>query len=149
MPELVRPCSSIIHFSHRRINNHFNQMGDHQIMKPVLCLAAVTAALFSAAAYAQAPPAVVVPQPSGPVGPVFTIEYNTDMPGSDLRPGFPVSDIGACMDACVENSACRAFAFVKSNEQMPRRENASPLCWLKDSVPNKLKNPGVLSGIKH
>jgi hypothetical protein len=118
-------------------------------MKPFLFLAAMTAALFATAAHAQAPPVVAVPVPSGPVGPVFTIEYNTDMPGGDLRPGFPVSDIGRCMDACVEDSACCAFAFVKPHEQMPRRDNASPLCWLKGSLSNKLMNPGVLFGIKH
>jgi hypothetical protein len=129
-------------------NRQFNTVGA-LLMKPVLFLAAVTAALFSAAAHAQAPPAVVVPLPSGPAGPVFTIEYNTDLVGGDLRPGFPVSDIGKCMDACVEDSACQAFAFVKPHEQMPRRDNASPICWLKGSVPNKLKNPGIISGIKH
>ncbi len=119
-------------------------------MKRILFLTGLTAAaLVSAAAYAQGPPAVVVLPPDGPVGPVFTVEYNTDMPGSDLRPGFPVSDIGTCMDACVEDPACRAFAFVKPHEQMPRRDNASPLCWMKGAVPNKLKNPGVMSGIKH
>ncbi len=98
------------------------------------------------------PPAVVaVPAPppaAGPVGPVFIVEYRTDMPGSDLRPGFPARDLGQCMNACVEDPNCRAFTWVKPYEQPPRRDNASPLCWLKSSAPNKMMHPGMISGIK-
>ncbi len=101
------------------------------------------------------PPAAVVPalptmtgQPAGPVGAVFVVEYSTDLPGSDLRPGFPAGDLGQCMNACVEDPGCRAFTWVKSYEQPPRRDNASPFCWLKGSAPNKMMNPGMISGIK-
>jgi len=95
------------------------------------------------------PPMTVSPPPAaGPVGAVFIVEYSTDLPGGDLRPGFPVSDFGQCMDACVEDSGCRSFTWVKPYEQPPRRDNTSPLCWLKGSAPNKMMNPGVISGIK-
>jgi len=93
------------------------------------------------------PPMMAGPPPAtGPVGPVFIVEYSTDMPGSDLRPGFPAGDLGQCMNACVEDPGCRAFTWVKSYEQPPRRDNASPLCWLKSSAPNKMMNPGMISG---
>ena len=102
-----------------------------------------------AAVVVPAPPVMVAPPPAGgPVGPVFTVEYRTDLPGSDLRPGFPVGDLGQCMNACVEDPGCRSFTWVKSYEQQPRRDNASPLCWLKGSVPNKMMNPGMISGIR-
>ena len=102
-----------------------------------------------AAVVVPAPPVLVAPPPAGgPVGPVFTVEYSTDLPGGDLRPGFPVGDFGQCMNACVEDPGCRSFTWVKPYEQPPRRDNSSPLCWLKSSVPNKMMHPGMISGIR-
>ncbi|WP_420208732.1 PAN domain-containing protein [Candidatus Electronema sp. JC] len=145
-----------------------NILCEDNTMYSKLFFALLPAALLGSAALAHSqppppaaavfpPPAAVAPalptmtgppSAAGPVGPAFIVEYNTDLPGSDLRPGFPVGDFGQCMNACVEDPGCRAFTWVKPHEQPPRRDNASPLCWLKGSAPNKIMNPGMISGIR-
>ena len=87
-------------------------------------------------------------QSSPSYGPVFRVEYQTDRPGSDLRSGFPVEHVGQCMNRCVHSSQCQAFTWVDVNQQPPEYNNRRPLCWLKDSVPSKRQNSGMISGIK-
>lgn len=81
-------------------------------------------------------------------GPVFVVEYNTDRQGGDVRSGFPVSDIGQCMDACATSSQCRAFTWVDIDSQPPKYNNNQPLCWLKKSVLGKRRNSGMITGAK-
>lgn len=80
-------------------------------------------------------------------GPVLRIEYNTDRQGGDIRPGFSAS-LGECINDCASSSQCSAFTWVDVNEQPPNYDNDGPLCWLKDSVPGKRKNSGMISGVK-
>lgn len=80
-------------------------------------------------------------------GPVFRVEYNTERQGADIRQGFPAS-LGECMNNCVSSSGCRAFTWVDVNQQPPNYNNDSPLCWLKNSVPGRRKESGLVSGIR-
>ena len=80
-------------------------------------------------------------------GPIFSVEYNTDRAGGDIRQGFPAS-LGDCMNNCASSSRCRAFTWVDVNQQPPNYDNARPLCWLKDSVPGRRRNPAMVSGVK-
>jgi hypothetical protein len=79
-------------------------------------------------------------------GAVFRVEYNTDRPGGDIRQGF-TSNLGECMNSCASSSECRAFTWVKINKQPPNLSNSSPLCWLKNSVPDRSRNVGMVSGV--
>lgn len=81
-------------------------------------------------------------------GPVFLVEYNTDRQGGDIRSGFPVGNVGQCMNECANSSQCRAFTLVDVNQQPPNYNNDRPLCWLKRSVPGKRKNSGMITGVK-
>jgi hypothetical protein len=80
-------------------------------------------------------------------GPVFRVEYNTDRAGGDIRPGFP-ANLGNCMNSCASSSACRAFTWVDINQQPPNYDNGDPLCWLKNSVPGRRRNSGMVSGVR-
>jgi|GEM_PF-6949958 len=79
-------------------------------------------------------------------GSIFRVEYNTDRAGGDIRPGFPAS-LGECMNNCA-SSECAAFTWVDVNQQPPNFDNARPRCWLKNSVPSKRRNAGMVSGVK-
>lgn len=87
-------------------------------------------------------------QSSQSYGPVFRVEYQTDRPGNDVRSGFSVDHVGQCMSQCADFSQCQAFTWVDVNQQPPEYNNRRPLCWLKDSVPSKRQNFGMISGIK-
>ena len=80
-------------------------------------------------------------------GPVISVEYGTTRIGSDIRPGFPAS-FSSCMDNCANDPQCRAFTWVTANNQAPNYDNKQPLCWLKNSVPGKRRDRGMISGVK-
>lgn len=80
-------------------------------------------------------------------GPVFRVEYNTDRQGGDIRQGFS-ANLGECMNNCASSSECRAFTWVDINQQPPNYNNGSPLCWLKNSVPGRRRNSGMVSGVR-
>jgi PAN domain len=80
-------------------------------------------------------------------GPVIMVEYSTDRQGADIR-SFPVSQFGECMDECAFSSGCRALTWVNVNQQPPDYNNSSSLCWLKNSVPGRRANRGMISGVK-
>jgi len=80
-------------------------------------------------------------------GPAFRIEYSTDRAGSDIT-GLPVGDIGQCMDECAAMGSCRSFTFVDRNQQPPNYDNSRPLCWIKNGVPGRRRNSGMISGVK-
>lgn len=71
---------------------------------------------------------------------VFIIEYNINRRGSDIREGFPVINVGECMNECAFSSECVAFTWVDVGEQPPSYDNDKSLCWLKNSVPSKNRN---------
>lgn len=80
-------------------------------------------------------------------GPVFRVEYYTDRAGADIMPGFSAS-LGGCMNSCASSSQCVAFTWVDVNQQPPNYDNSRPLCWLKDSVPGKRRNEGMVTGVR-
>lgn len=80
-------------------------------------------------------------------GPVIRVEYRTNRTGSDIREGFP-ANFSSCMDNCANDSRCKAFTWVKVNQQAPNYNNDQPLCWLKNSVPGKRRDRGMVSGVK-
>lgn len=79
-------------------------------------------------------------------GPVFRVEYNTDRVGGDIS-GFSAT-LDECMSNCASTKGCRAFTWVEVYQQPPEKNNDSPLCWLKNSVPGKRKNSGMISGVR-
>lgn len=80
-------------------------------------------------------------------GPAFRVEYNTDRPGSDIKPGFG-SSLQGCMNECAFSRGCRAFTWVDVNRQPPAFNNGRPLCWLKDSVPIRQRGTGMITGVR-
>lgn len=56
---------------------------------------------------------------------------NVDIPGSDLRPGFAVSDPDECRTACIDNAGCVAWTYVNAGVQGP-----TPNCWIKSQIPD-------------
>lgn len=70
-------------------------------------------------------------------------EYSVDRPGMDIR-SFEMStaDPAICRQECINNSACKAFTYVKPGIQGQRAK-----CWLKHSVPIAKKNDGCISGV--
>ena len=101
----------------------------------VLLFALVVFISSVALAYAQA------------YGPVFTVLYNIDLPGSEIKPVF-AADLGSCINDCAFSSECRAFTWVDVNQQPGDYNNDSPLCWIKGAVPDRRQGSGMVSGIK-
>lgn len=70
-------------------------------------------------------------------------EPNTDRPGSDIRSlNLPRPDPNLCREACVGESRCRAWTYVRPGVQGP-----SARCWLKHSVPPARRNTNCTSGV--
>ncbi len=81
------------------------------------------------------------PYPS--LGDSADFRVNTDRPGSDysnfdLQGAYP-SD---CRDACLKDSRCLAWTYVKPGVQGPKAR-----CWLKNAVPAEQPNQCCVSGI--
>ncbi len=114
------------------------------LLAVILSLSLHTAAL----AHDEAEEALLPPLPSASLGAIFKVEYHSYLPGRNLGLALPVADIGECLDACTKSRQCRAFTFVKIEQQPPLFDNPQPLCWLKDSVSAKQENMGMISGIK-
>jgi len=76
--------------------------------------------------------------------PQGNLEYDTNRSGSDYR-GFELSqaDPETCRNECANDSACRAFTYVK-----PGVQGARARCWLKSAVPVASANNCCVSGIK-
>ena len=83
-----------------------------------------------------------------PYGIAYSIEYDTDRQGGDIRHGFPVDNVSQCMAQCSSSADCKAFTFVPINGQPPHYSNDEPRCWLKNSVPGKRREIGMITGIK-
>ena len=71
------------------------------------------------------------------------VEVDVDRPGQDYR-SFEIDQTnpGPCETACVAESACRAWTYVKPGIQGPRAR-----CWLKSAVPQAYTSSCCISGI--
>ncbi|BBE71998.1 PAN domain-containing protein [Oharaeibacter diazotrophicus] len=82
------------------------------------------------------PPAIVV----GVIDPKLGLLKDLDIPGGDLTgtPYGKAGTAGLCRLACVRNTRCGAFTFIKDNKQ----------CWLKGGGTATSYAPGMVSGVK-
>jgi hypothetical protein len=77
----------------------------------------------------------------GAIGP---LEWGINRYGSDYRHfEMATEDPGQCRSACASEATCRAFTYVKPGIQGP-----SPVCWLKDSVPDPTPSECCVSGMR-
>ena len=77
-----------------------------------------------------------------PAGAADTYQPNIDRPGSD----YASFDLGGtnpadCQNACLRDSRCKAWTFVKPGVQGPRAR-----CWLKTAIPAPVANGCCVSG---
>lgn len=63
-----------------------------------------------------------------------------DMPGNDYT-NFNAGSAVICRDSCAGDSRCQAFTFVK-----PVKPASIGQCWLKDKIPNPVRNNCCFSG---
>ena len=69
-------------------------------------------------------------------------EIGMNRPGRDYR-NFPVGSSNECQNACNAESKCQAWTYVR-----PGVQGASARCWLKHSVPGRVRNDCCTSGVK-
>jgi len=96
-------------------------------MKSLLIASALALAPFGAPASAQ------------------MIEYGKNRAGSDIV-NFDLTTYGSpenCQGACMANSSCVAWTFVRTGEQA-----RTPRCWLKNYAPPATDNACCVSGVK-
>lgn len=76
----------------------------------------------------------------GMIDPAKALFDDIDLPGGDLsrRPHAAAKTPLACRLACIDNSQCVAFTYIK-----PRKE-----CWLKGAVGSPTFGKGLVTGIK-
>jgi hypothetical protein len=72
----------------------------------------------------------------------FTFEQNTDRPGRDYS-NAPSEGASDCSFACQLENRCRAWTYVRPGVQGP-----SGRCWLKNAVPQALRNTCCTSGVR-
>jgi hypothetical protein len=73
-----------------------------------------------------------------------TLDLNRNRPGHDYRDfDLREADPEICRDACIRDSRCRAFTYVK-----PGIQGEYARCWLKDAVPPAEHAPCCASGVK-
>ncbi len=74
----------------------------------------------------------------------LSLEPNTDFPGSNLQSfDLPRADVTLCAAACKNDTACRAYTYVR-----PGVQAAQARCWLKKSVGEVTHNSCCASGRK-
>ncbi|OAG27282.1 WSC domain-containing protein [Thermodesulfatator autotrophicus] len=73
------------------------------------------------------------------------VEANIDRPGLDYKSfNLPYPDYKLCQDACENAPECKAWTYVKPYTiQGPYAR-----CWLKNAVPNPVRNKHCISGVK-
>jgi hypothetical protein len=76
-----------------------------------------------------------VPPPPPPPMTELSWEPGTDRPGSDYR-HFNAAGPEVCREACTPDPRCRAFSF------------RGGICWLKQSIPGKVRDNCCLSGAR-
>lgn len=75
--------------------------------------------------------------------PVPSMEPDTDRPGMDYDSfELSVDDPKQCQNACVMDTNCKAYTYVKPGIQGKAR------CYLKNGVPSSRKNNSCISGVK-
>jgi hypothetical protein len=75
------------------------------------------------------------------------LEYNVDLPGMNLKPGYVLSspDPHLCANDCAKETECKAFTYVKPGFREP---NSPSECWLKSGVPDPVVQEYCISGVK-
>lgn len=83
-------------------------------------------------------------QAAPPPPPAPKMEVNTDRRGLDYT-SFDLSapDPALCLNRCEQDTACRAWTYVKPGVQGPKAR-----CWLKNAVPAPLRDACCVSGVK-
>ncbi len=73
-----------------------------------------------------------------------TYEPNTNRGGQDYQ-NFDLNSAnpGLCAQECAEEKQCKAYTYVP-----PGVQGSNARCWLKDGVPGKTTNKGLVSGVK-
>jgi hypothetical protein len=71
-------------------------------------------------------------------------EWEVTRAGSDYRDIWMTTteDPDGCREACVEDTRCKAYTYVKPGEQGTRGH-----CWLKNAIPSRSSSDGRASGI--
>jgi len=65
------------------------------------------------------------------------VEMDANRDGSDYK-DFVATSIEECLNACAQESQCKAITFTKSSRQ----------CWMKSSVPLRSDNIRYISAVK-
>ncbi|NIP99631.1 MAG: hypothetical protein GWO19_03475 [Nitrospinaceae bacterium] len=73
---------------------------------------------------------------------MLKMERNMDRPGKDFRGFKNIQSARKCQDLCKGNRRCVAWTWVRPGLQGPTGR-----CWLKDSVPRRVRNECCVSGI--
>lgn len=115
------------------------------------CRVGAALAVFAMSAFAAVAGAQEIGQGTGglipgmqALQPTMTLESNTDRPGQNYRVlDLEVADPSLCGQACMGDSRCRAYTYVKPGVQGPKAR-----CWLKTGVPSAQTNPCCVSGVK-
>ena len=81
-------------------------------------------------------------EPAPTPAPSCSVENNINRYGSDIR-GIEIASAGACCQACLAESRCRAYTYVKPGVQADHA-----MCWLKSSVPPTNPDTNCISGVK-
>lgn len=72
------------------------------------------------------------------------VRENVNLPGMDYRNfSLPSPDPKLCEQACSEDPKCMAFTYVK-----PGIQGREARCWLKSGVPQPVRDPNCVSGVK-
>ncbi len=67
------------------------------------------------------------------------LEFSFNRQGSDIK-YFTTASASDCSDACQRSGDCKAMTFVQGT--------SGGTCWLKDAVPPKTPQPGMISSVK-
>ena len=70
--------------------------------------------------------------------PEFQFWYSIDFPYNDLENSIKVSSFYKCIDLCLENENCNAFAF----------SGIYGVCWLKEKAGIFVEKSGYIAGIR-
>lgn len=72
------------------------------------------------------------------------LRENVNLPGMDYRNfSLPSPDPKLCEQACTDDPKCMAFTYVK-----PGIQGREARCWLKSGVPQPVRDPNCVSGVK-
>ncbi len=86
--------------------------------------------------------APVLPTPSPALGTVFLLEYHVAFQHEEDCTSIPVHTFGQCMDACETLPECKAFSYVKAEEE-------KFFCLLlHDAGGKKVMNLNAISGMQ-